>query len=247
MDLLIKQNTNQQENGNSALIDLLYDLTKPDPITGQAVVNNATLVGRISVPAAYEDAVNFLNTRFSVEQDNGSDFHITADYYYIRFADEEVVRVLLANNIGDGTGVTVQNAVTANIGTVFINNVDIESFNEFTYFIRANNSPINQMFYGCTSLTRLNISELCVFPKQIFMYCRQLSYFNGTGSEQGTAIIAEGTTTMSYKAFNECNGLIKIYLPDTLASLEDNVFDNCTGLQEVHFGNNIRSVGNSAF
>ena len=220
MDLVIKQTVNQQENGNSALLDLLYNLTKPDPITGQAVVNNATLVGRISVPSAYEDAVNFLNTRFSVEQDNGSDFHITADYYYIRFADEEVVRVLLANNIGDGTGVTVQDAVTANLGTIFKNNTTIESFNELQYFSRALSTSA---FYGCSSLESVILSDSqTILDRSVF---------------QGTALtsidIPVGYTTIRQNCFNSCSRLTRISIPSTLDRSEDYAFDHCDALARV--------------
>lgn len=155
MDLLIKQNTNQQENGNSTLIDLLYNLTKPDPITGQSAVN-AVLIGRITVTAAYEDAVNFLNTRFSVEQDNGSDFQVTVlnNNYYIRFADpsvEEVLRLIMGKDEGEGITVAEASNTFANY---FQNNTDIESFDELKHFKTGRYN-----FNGCTNLESVDITD----------------------------------------------------------------------------------------
>ena len=183
MDLVIKQNVNQQENGNSALLDLLYNLTKPDPITGQPSVD-AVLVGRITVPAAYEDAVNFLNTQFSSEQDNGSDFQVTVlnNNYYIRFADSAVEEVL-RNSIGkdEGEGITVAEAAAMNLGTIFRNNTDIESFDEFKYFISPNKTLSQHAFYGCSSLKRLDLSNCTSYPNEAFNRLTNLEYTVGGG------------------------------------------------------------------
>lgn len=78
MNLTIKQSTTSTENLSSPLIvETLYQLTKPDSMYGLPAAD-AILVGRIQVPTAYEDAVDFLNTQFSAaNSDNGSDFQVT--------------------------------------------------------------------------------------------------------------------------------------------------------------------------
>ena len=148
MNLIIKQ-SNTPESVTAELVDKLYQLTKPDTITGQPSVD-AVLVGRISVPAAYEDAVNFLNTQFSADNSgNGSDFQITVlnNNYYIRFADPAVEEVL-KDNMGkdEGEGITVAESTAMNLGTIFRNNVDIESFDEFKYFISPSKTLSSQAF-----------------------------------------------------------------------------------------------------
>jgi hypothetical protein len=96
-----------------------------------------------------------LTTRFP-------DLHINVtDSYYIPFEDSNVQSVLMANNISsDGIGITETDASTANLGTIFKDNTTITSFNEFGYFTKANNSPANEMFKGCTNLESIDLSNI---------------------------------------------------------------------------------------
>jgi hypothetical protein len=65
------------------------------------------------------------------------------------------------NNISsDGVGITETDASTANLGTIFKDNTTITSFNEFGYFTKANNSPANEMFKGCTNLESIDLSNI---------------------------------------------------------------------------------------
>ena len=154
MDLIIKQ-SNTPESVTSELIDRLYNLTKPDPITGQPSVN-AVLVGRLEAPSAYEDAVTFLNTQFSSAQDNGSDLRVSVlnNNYYIRFADPEVEEVIKANMYKDeGEGITVAEASNT-IANYFQGNTDIKSFDELKYFKIGGYN-----FSNCTNLESVDITD----------------------------------------------------------------------------------------
>jgi len=51
--------------------------------------------------------------------------YITANKIYINFADPEVKRVLLANNIGDGVGVSTVDAADTAIGNIFASNTTV--------------------------------------------------------------------------------------------------------------------------
>jgi predicted nucleotidyltransferase component of viral defense system len=73
----------------------------------------------------------------------------------------------MANNISsDGIGITEADAATANLGTMFKNNTTITSFNEFGLFNRANTSPANEMFRGCTNLENINLSNVTRFSNR---------------------------------------------------------------------------------
>jgi hypothetical protein len=113
------------------------------------------LSGSITPSAAYEDAVIYLREKFpnlTINISNGN--------CYIRFADNNVKTILLNNSIGDGIGVSVSDASTANLGTLLKGNTDITSFNEFKYFTRANTNPSNNMFEGCSNLSQVDLSEM---------------------------------------------------------------------------------------
>lgn len=80
--------------------------------------------------------------------------------YYIKFADPEVLRVLLANGVGDGTGITTEQAeALTNIGTWFNGNTAITSFDEFKYFTNVKILKENE-FRGCTNLRTIDLTNI---------------------------------------------------------------------------------------
>lgn len=239
MDLVIKQYIDRTETVSSSFIDVLYQLTKPDSSTGQPAAN-AVFVGRLQTPAAYEDAVNFLNTHFSSEQDNGSDFQITVlnNNYYIRFADQEVVNALISAGVmQEGGGLTTSQAAATNLGTIFKNNTDIESFDEFKYFISPGKTLSQQAFYNCSSLERIDLSNCRSYPNEAFSNLTNLEYTGGAGSPQGVIIIPEGTTSIGgWNNFSKCNKITSVILPDSLTYINGNNFQNMAALTEITVG-----------
>ena len=83
------------------------------------------------------------------------------DNLYISFDDEEVLRVLLANGVGDGTGITIEDVEkVTSIGAWFLGNTAIEYFNElekFTSITQIGTGNYNTGFKGCSSLKSLRI------------------------------------------------------------------------------------------
>jgi hypothetical protein len=85
---------------------------------------------------------------------------------YIIFADPEVKRVLLANGVGDGVGITKEAAAeVTSIGAWFNKNVTIESFAELRHFTNVasfdgssnyTNAQAQGAFFGCTSLRNIS-------------------------------------------------------------------------------------------
>lgn len=79
---------------------------------------------------------------------------------YIIFADAEVERVLLANGVGDGTGITKREAKgVTSIGTWFRNNTTITSFRELQYFTGVTDLG-GYAFNGCSSLKVLDARNI---------------------------------------------------------------------------------------
>ena len=239
MDLVIKQSISQQESVTAELVDKLYQLTKPDTITGQPAAN-AVLVGRLEAPAAYEDAVTFLNAQFSSAQDNGSDLRVSVlnNNYYIRFADSAVEEVLrLSMGKDEGEGITVAEAAATNLGTIFKNNTEIVSFDEFNYFTRPNTTVD---FTGCSNLERIDITNCTVMP--YFDSCRSLAYFNGPNSAQGVAVIPEGVTSMSGN-LRDCTSVTELHFPDSLKTLGNYACLRMTSLAKVYLGSGLKTCG----
>ena len=146
--LRIEQN-NIQENVSSAVIQKLYELA----ISGDLDASSH-LAGNLYVPATYQEYINVLT-----DQTNPKfrDLTITAGNIYIMFADPEVQRVLLANNIGDGVGVTVAQAAAvtySQIGSIFRANTTITQFDELRFFTNLTQCP---SFNGCENLQHIQL------------------------------------------------------------------------------------------
>jgi hypothetical protein len=176
---------------------------------------------------------------------------------YIDFADEEVLRVLLANGVGDGVGVTESDAAEVkSIEKWFKGNTAITSFNEFKYFTGVTSLPggwQNGAFYDCKNLRAITFpSSLTDIGIDCFMGCSALSIevsltnLNNIsyGAFQSTAItkildlgkittIPNAGSSSSHKTFGNCSQLEVAKLPSTLESIGNKAFSGCSILKTV--------------
>lgn len=112
---------------------------------------------------------------------------------YIKFADPEVERVLLANGVSsDGVGITLADAeAVTSIGTWFKGNTEITRFDEFGVFVNAQNLP-DYAFINTTSLKSVDLSNTARI---------------GRGTFQGSAVeecVAPQLQTIGADAFRSC-------------------------------------------
>lgn len=103
--------------------------------------------GRISVARAYEDDITAITSKLPNLTVNVGDM-------YVRFADEAVRKVLAANGVGDGVGITEkQLAAVKDIGNWFKGNTEIREFPELD--MMGVESLGEEAFDGVTSLQRI--------------------------------------------------------------------------------------------
>ena len=162
--LKIKQNA-VQEKVTPQTIDKMYKLTKEDSLT-PAIAKESEFEGSIVSDAAYEDAVTYLRTKFPKLT-----IQIIDNNYYIRFKDPEVLKVLIANGIGDSVGITTAQTKNTNVGTMFKNNTSITSFDEFSAFPQTIQ---NSAFFGCTNLQSIDLSQATDINQRAFRDCTSL-------------------------------------------------------------------------
>lgn len=162
--LKIKQNA-VQEKVTPQTIDKMYKLTKEDSLT-PAVAKQSEFEGSIVSDAAYEDAVTYLRTKFPKLT-----IQVIDNNYYIRFKDPEVLKVLIANGIGDSVGITTIQAKNTNVGTMFKSNTSITSFDEFPAFQQTLQ---NSAFFGCTNLQSIDLSQAMHINGSAFKDCTSL-------------------------------------------------------------------------
>ena len=162
--LKIKQNA-VQEKVTPQTIDKMYKLTKEDSLT-PAIAKESEFEGSIVSDAAYEDAVTYLRTKFPKLT-----IQVIDNNYYIRFKDPEVLKILIANGIGDSVGITTAQAKNTNVGTMFKSNTSITSFDEFHAFQQTLQ---NDAFFGCTNLQSIDLSQATQIGSNAFKDCTSL-------------------------------------------------------------------------
>ena len=69
----------------------------------------------------------------------------------------------------------------------------------------------------------------------------------GIRSRVKSAVIADGVTSIGYKAFDDCTSLTSVTIPDSVTSIGYKAFDDCTSLTSVTIPDSVTSIGDSAF
>lgn len=224
--LNIEQSTSSTETVNSVIIEKLYALALTSKVQDQNSDFTMTLQGNILAPSAYEDSVLYLRSKFPnltiTVQDNN---------FYIRFADPEVERVLIANNISsDGVAVSKRDAqnTTSFAVEMFKDNTTIQTFDELDEFGLTKIS--NSCFYGATNLERVTIpSSVSQIEEQAFRNCTSLTSVSGINQLNNTGWgIFDGCTNLSTV------GIHTFYMP----TVQTSMFRNCNNLEgEFNFPN----------
>lgn len=181
---------------------------------GEPTLEHPVIEGRLSVNGnVYEDDYNSIKAVFP-------NLDMSFLGFYLKFADPEVLRVLLANmTTDDGVGITVEQAeALASIGTWFQSNTVIESFNEFKKFTGVTALGYGA-FVGCTALRSIEL------PDSITTF----SYYNP-----------------NYGQFRGCTALERVVLSKSLAKVANYAFFRCSSLKEINF-DDIPDIGEYAF
>lgn len=107
-------------------------------------------------------------------------------------------------------------------------------------------------FYGCTGLTKaefVSIESICSI-KFANYDSNPLSYAHHLyvgGKEITELIIPESVTSIGNFAFCNCSGLTSVSIPNSVTSIGNYAFYGCSGLTSVSIPNSVTSIGNSAF
>lgn len=142
----------------------------------------------------------------------------------ILFADPNVKAICIQNwdtNHDDELSKAEAAAVTT-LGTVFKENADITSFDEFQYFTGV--TSIGEMaFYNCTSLKSI-ILPPTITAIQRFGLC--------SCSSLEQIILPESLQTINQNAFNS-SGLKTIFIPKNVNYILDGITGNCQNLVSI--------------
>ena len=118
---------------------------------------------------------------------------------YINFADAEVERVLMANGVGDGVGITKRDAAAVtNIGQWYRGNTVIQEFLELKEFKNVQEIQ-SYAFTGCSNLKKIDISKVSILNQYAFQNCNSLTEVRADWQRM---------TSIDRDSFNGCTSLV---------------------------------------
>lgn len=111
-------------------------------------------------------------------------------------------------------------------------------------------------FYGCTSLSRVNITDLSAWCGIDFktsgsdissnpLRTADRLYMNGT--QITNLVIPSDVTEIKPYVFYAASGFTSVVIPDSVTTIGLDAFSNCTGLKTVEIGTGITTIGARAF
>ena len=235
----IEQNSDIEVVNNDIIHQLVVEAEDCD--------SNSVMTGNLRTTTAYEDDVDFLTSKFS-----GLTINATQGLY-VRI--DSAVSQIVADNIGDGTGVTsAQLALVTKIPIVNGNPIFKENSDwvDGSFVRKMSLTELNDHeFRSCTSLKTLGNNPFANVTKlgmAAFYHCENLegelnfpslTYFNANG----------GAAT-----FCSCSKITKVVFghPTQVSGhgysqADRDIFDKCSSLRTVDFGDSITIYGNSVF
>ena len=116
-------------------------------------------------------------------------------------------------------------------------------------------------FHGCEKLSKINLTgvervgENAFYntawyngqPKGVVYIGKSLYKYKGTMPKNTSIKIKSGTKYITWGAFRNCTGLKSVTFPDSLISIEPEVFYGCKNLQSVSLPKNLESIGPDVF
>ena len=146
------------------------------------------------------------------------------------------------------TSITIPNSVTSIGNSIFYNCSSLTSVN----IPNSVTSIGASAFYNCSGLTKAefeNIERLCKMNFESInsnpLYYAKHLYING--QEVTDLVIPNSVTSIGNYVFGNCTGLKSIYIPESITSIGNSTFYNCSGLTSITIPNSVTSIGSNAF
>lgn len=108
------------------------------------------------------------------------------------------------------------------------------------------------VFQDCKNLEKITVDpENPVFSNDengvLFNKDKTVIVAYPIGRKEASYKVLEGTKSIAWMAFTDCDNIVSIEFPDSLTTLAMECFRDCSALEEVIFGNGLRSINEGAF
>ena len=241
----------------------LTSVTIPNSVTsiGNDAFNGCSSLKKVIVP----DIAAWCNISFDGEDAN--------PLYYAKHIysgeNTEITDLVIPNSVTSIGGSAFKNCI--NLTSIIIPNsvtsIGSSAFsgcNGLTSITIPNSvtSIGGYAFYGCTNLSSISLpnSIRYIFSKAFdntlwynnqpdgVLYLGNYVYgYKGQMSEGTSVVLKEGSTMISYAAFDGCSRLTSITIPNSVTSIGDYAFRGCSSLASIIVSNNVTHIGDYAF
>lgn len=145
------------------------------------------------------------------------------------------------------TSVTIPNSVTSIGDSAFSNCTGLTSVT-----IGSGVTSVGSFaFNNCTSSMNIyyigDVAGWCkISGLANLMSSSRTLYINGNKVE-GDLVLSDSVTSIGDSAFYNCSGLTSVVIPDSVTSIGGAAFSGCSGLTSVTIGKGVTDIGDSAF
>ena len=118
---------------------------------------------------------------------------------------------------------------------------------------RSVQSIAKEAFQGCTGLKKVIVDDIASWCNISFggYSSNPLYYAHHLYSDENTEIkklvIPNSVTSIGQYTFFDCSGLAEIEIPNSVNNIGDYAFSGCSGLTDIEISNSVTSIGNDAF
>ena len=147
------------------------------------------------------------------------------------------------------TSVTIPNSVTS------IGNYAFWGCSGLTSITIGNSvtSIGNYAFDGCSGLKKVIVKDIAAwcgikfnnYDSNPLYYAKHI--YSDEDTEIANLIIPNSVTSIGDYAFVECSGLTTVTIPNSVTSIGEEAFRGCSGLTSVTISNSVTSIGRGAF